>query len=44
MNFEKINIGSYIFLKLQFKNANFIFSTGENNLNLNIEERKRKFK
>ncbi len=42
MNFEKVNVGSYIFLKLQFKNANFIFSTGENNLNLNknIEEGK----
>lgn len=35
MNFEKINVGAYTFLKLEFKNANFIFSTGENHLNFN---------
>ncbi|EJO5347957.1 peptidoglycan editing factor PgeF [Clostridium botulinum] len=35
MNFEKINIGPYTFLKLKFNNANFIFSTGENGLNFN---------
>lgn len=35
MNFEKINVGAYTFLKSEFKNANFIFSTGENHLNFN---------
>ncbi|WP_251860365.1 peptidoglycan editing factor PgeF [Clostridium sp. Marseille-Q2269] len=35
MNFKKINIDEYTFLKLKFKNANFIFSTSEKNLNFN---------
>lgn len=32
MNFEKIDIGQYTFLRLNYKRASFVFSTGEGNL------------
>ncbi|WP_050607107.1 peptidoglycan editing factor PgeF [Clostridium niameyense] len=35
MNFEKINIGQYTFLKFNYKRASFVFSTGEGNLKFN---------